>query len=56
MKRLAAQTEEVMMSLGNQRTNGRACLKKIGCERSGLTVGAWKALLNTVMDLGFYFR
>jgi hypothetical protein len=56
MKRLAAQTEEMIMSLGNQRKDGKACLKETGCWGSGLTVGTWKAVLNTVMDLGVYFR
>jgi len=56
MKRLTGQTEEVLTSLGNQRTYGKACLKEIGCVGSELTVGTWKALWNTTMGFGFYFR
>jgi hypothetical protein len=36
MKRLTGQTEEVLTSLGNQRTDGKACLKEIGCVGSEL--------------------
>jgi hypothetical protein len=56
MKLLVAQTGDAMMSLGNPRTDVKACLKEICCVGSGLIVDTWKALLNTVLELGFYYR